>query len=145
MMTNPGNRVTQGQFSFLPDLTDQQITAQINYALDKGWAVSVEYTDDPHPRNTYWEMFGNPMFDLKDPAGILAEINDCRKTFPDHYIRVTAFDSTKGWESPRMSYIVNRPKVEPGFKLERTDREGRNQGYSIRAYATDKPEGERYK
>ncbi len=29
MMTNPGNRITQGQFSFLPDLTDAQITAQI--------------------------------------------------------------------------------------------------------------------
>ena len=33
MMTNTGNRVTQGQFSFLPDLTDEQITAQIKYAL----------------------------------------------------------------------------------------------------------------
>jgi ribulose-bisphosphate carboxylase small chain len=145
MMTNPGNRVTQGQFSFLPDLTDQQITAQINYALDKGWAVSVEYTDDPHPRNTYWEMYGNPMFDLKDPAGILAEINNCRKTFPNHYVRVTAFDSTKGWESPRMSYIVNWPKVEPGFRLERIERDGRTQGYAIRSYAADRPEGERYK
>ena len=27
MMTNHGNRVTQGQFSYLPDLTDKQITA----------------------------------------------------------------------------------------------------------------------
>ena len=69
MMTNHGNRITQGQFSFLPDLTDEQITAQIKYALKNGWAVNVEYTDDPHPRNTYWEMFGMPMFDLKDPAG----------------------------------------------------------------------------
>ena len=33
MMTNTGNRITQGQFSFLPDLTDAQITAQIEYAL----------------------------------------------------------------------------------------------------------------
>ena len=29
MMTNHGNRITQGQFSFLPDLTDEQILAQI--------------------------------------------------------------------------------------------------------------------
>ncbi|MDQ3268053.1 MAG: ribulose bisphosphate carboxylase small subunit, partial [Pseudomonadota bacterium] len=28
MMTNPGNQITQGQFSFLPPLTDVQITAQ---------------------------------------------------------------------------------------------------------------------
>jgi ribulose-bisphosphate carboxylase small chain len=144
MMTNHGNRLTQGQFSFLPDLTDEQITKQIQYALDNKWAVSVEYTDDPHPRNTYWEMYGNPMFDLKDPAGILMEINQCRKTFPRHYIRVTAFDSTRGVESPKMSYIVNRPKNEPGFVVERQERDGRSMGYTIRSYATDKPEGERY-
>ena len=144
MMTNPGNRLTQGQFSFLPDLTDAQITAQIKWALQHGWAVSVEYTDDPHPRNTYWEMFGNPMFDLKDPAGILMEINNCRKTFPNHYVRVTAFDSTQGVESPRMSYIVNRPKTEPGFGLARQEIGGRQIQYTVHSYATDKSEGERY-
>jgi ribulose-bisphosphate carboxylase small chain len=144
MMTNPVHRLTQGQFSFLPPLTDKQITAQVEYALSQGWAVSVEYTDDPHPRNTYWEMYGNPMFDLKDPAGILQEINACRKTFPSHYIRVMAFDSTRGVESPRMSYIVNRPAKEPGFGLARQEVDGRQIRYRISSYATDKPEGERY-
>jgi ribulose-bisphosphate carboxylase small chain len=144
MMTNVGNRVTQGQFSFLPPLTDKQISAQIKYALKNGWAIGIEYTDDPHPRNTYWEMFGNPMFDLKDPAGILSEINDCRKTYPNHYIRVTAFNSVRGVESPTMSYIVNRPKTEPGFGLVRQEAEGRSVRYTIHSYATDKPESERY-
>jgi len=144
MMTNTGSRITQGQFSFLPDLTDAQITAQIKFALKNGWAVNVEYTDDPHPRNTYWEMFGMPMFDLKDPAGILLEINNCRKTFPSHYIRVTAFDSSRGWESPRMSFIVNRPAREPGFGLTRNEIAGRNISYTVHSYATDKPESERY-
>ena len=144
MMTNTGSRLTQGQFSFLPDLSDAQITAQIKYALKQGWAVNVEYTDDPHPRNTYWEMFGMPMFDLKDPAGVLLEINNCRKTFPSHYIRVTAFDSSRGFETPRMSYIVNRPAREPGFGLVRNETAGRNISYTVHSYATDKPETERY-
>lgn len=144
MMTNLGGRVTQGQFSFLPDLTDKQITAQLQYALDKGWSLGIEYTDDPHPRNTYWEMFGNPMFDMKDPAGILMEINNCRKTYPSHYIRVTAFSAVRGVESVTMSYIVNRPKSEPGFRLERHEIDGRTMRYTIHSYATDKPEGERY-
>ena len=52
-------RVTQGTFSFLPDFTDQQIHEQVQYCIDNGWAVSIEYTDDPHPRNTYWEMWGH--------------------------------------------------------------------------------------
>ena len=144
MMTNQGNRVTQGQFSYLPDLTDVQISKQIEYALNHNWSIGIEYTDDPHPRNTYWEMYGNPMFDIKDPAGILMEINACRKTFPSHYVRVTAFDSTRGVESPRMSYIVNRPKKEPGFGLVRQEVDGRQIRYRISSYATDKPEGERY-
>ena len=52
MMTNPTGRITQGQFSFLPDLTDAEISLQIDYGLAKGYAWSVEYTDDAHPRNT---------------------------------------------------------------------------------------------
>ena len=144
MMTNTNQRLTQGQFSFLPDLTDAQITKQLEYALKQGWAVGIEYTDDPHPRNTYWEMFGNPMFDLRDPAGILMEINNCRKTFASHYIRVTAFDATRGVESPKMSYLVNRPKNEPGFGLVRQEVDGRSIRYTIHSYATDKGEGERY-
>ncbi|MEO7338048.1 MAG: ribulose bisphosphate carboxylase small subunit, partial [Caldimonas sp.] len=133
-----------GQFSYLPDLTDAQIAKQIDYALGHGWAVGVEYTDDPHPRNTYWEMYGNPMFDLKDAAGALGEINACRKTFPSHYVRVTAFDPTHGWETPRMSFIVNRPSKEPGFGLAREEGAGRTLRYRISSYATDRPEGERY-
>ena len=137
-------RLTQGTFSFLPDLTDEEIRAQVEYGLSKGWAWSVEYTDDPHPRNTYWEMYGNPMFDLKDPAGILMEINECRKTFPSHYVRVLAFNSSRGVESPAMSFIVNRPKNEPGFGLTRQEGPGRQIRYTVTSYAAGKPEGERY-
>ncbi|MBK6420953.1 MAG: ribulose bisphosphate carboxylase small subunit [Gemmatimonadetes bacterium] len=145
MMTNPTGRLTQGQFSFLPDLTDAEITLQVEYGLRKQYAWSVEYTDDPHPRNTYWEMFGNPMFDLKDAAGVLLELNACRKTFPNHYIRLMAFDSTRGVESIAMSFLVNRPRHEPGFQLERNEVDGRSLRYTTRGYAADAPEGERYR
>jgi ribulose-bisphosphate carboxylase small chain len=144
MMTNPTGRLTQGQFSFLPDLTDAEITLQIEYGLRKGYAWSVEYTDDPHPRNTYWEMFGMPMFDLKDAAGVMMELQACRKTFPNHYIRMMAFDSTRNVETIAMSFIVNRPKVEPGFGLQRQETNGRTMRYTVHSYATDKPEAERY-
>lgn len=144
MMTNPTGRLTQGQFSFLPDLTDEEITLQIEYGLSKGYAWSVEYTDDPHPRNTYWEMFGMPMFDLQDAAGVLLEVNHCRKTFPNHYVRLMAFDSTRGVESIAMSFIVNRPAKEPGFALVRQEINGRSMRYTVHSYATDAPESERY-
>ncbi len=137
-------RLTQGAFSFLPDLSDEQIRKQVKYCLDNGWAVNVEYTDDPHPRNSYWEMWGHPMFDLKDPAGVMLEVNECRKTFPNHYVRLSAFDSTRGVESVRLSFIVNRPDEEPGFQLERTEMAGRQIRYTIKSYAAREPTGRRY-
>jgi ribulose-bisphosphate carboxylase small chain len=137
-------KVTQGTFSFLPDLTDTEIRAQVQYALDQGWAISVEYTDDPHPRNYYWEMSGNPMFDLKDAAGALDEVLSCRKAHPQHYVRVNAFDATRGFETTRLSFIVNRPTNEPGFGLVRQEADGRNIRYTVESYATQAPEGRRY-
>jgi ribulose-bisphosphate carboxylase small chain len=144
MMTNPIGRVTQGQFSFLPDLTDEEITLQIEYGLRKGYAWSVEYTDDPHPRNTYWEMYGNPMFDLRDAAGVLMEVDACRRQFPSNYVRLMAFDSTRGVESIAMSFIVQRPEEEPGFGVQRQEGRGRSMHYTLRGYAADRPETQRY-
>ena len=135
MMTNPVGRITQGQFSYLAELTDAEISLQIQFGLDKGYAWSVEYTDDPHPRNTYWEMFGLPMFDLHDAAGVMLELKNCRKTFPQHYIRLMAFDSTRGVETIVMSFIVNRPANEPGFSLVRQEARGRTLRYTVRGPA----------
>lgn len=137
-------RLTQGTFSFLPDLTDEQIKSQINYAMSKNWAVNIEYTDDPHPRNSYWELWGLPLFDVKDPATIMYEIDSCRKQQPNCYIKFNAFDNTRGVESCVLSFIINRPSLEPGFELVRTEDISRNQKYCFRSYATSKPEGSRY-
>jgi ribulose-bisphosphate carboxylase small chain len=136
-------RITQGTFSFLPELTDEEISLQIDYTLRQGWACSVEFTDDPHPRNTYWEMWGLPMFDLKDPAGIMQEVRACRTTYPQHYIKVNAFDSVRGFETMRTSFIVNRPANEPGFRLERQNVQGRVQHYAMKAYSSDRPPADR--
>ena len=137
-------RLTQGQFSFLPDLTDEEITKQVTYALDQGWTVAVEFTDDPHPRNTYWEMWGQPMFDIADAAGVMMEVKACRKANPNKYIKVLAFDNNRGFETIRMSFIINRPPNESGFELVRAEGPARNVNYTIRSYATEKPSGARY-
>ena len=137
-------RITQGTFSYLPDLTDEQIKAQIQYCINNGWAISVEHTDDPHPRNAYWDMYGLPMFDLKDPAAIMLEVNGCRKTFPHHYIKVNGYDSRYTKQTTALSFIVNRPAEEPGFRLDRQESNDRVIRYSLYSYATGKPSGERY-
>ena len=137
-------RLTQGTFSFLPDLTDQQIASQIEYCIKNGWSIGIEHTDDPHPRNSFWEMWDLPMFELRDPAAILVEINACRKALPNHYIKVNANNPTRGRETVALSFIVNRPQREPGFRLDRQEVSGRAIQYTIHSYAADQPEGERY-
>ncbi|MHB8487702.1 MAG: ribulose bisphosphate carboxylase small subunit [Candidatus Dormibacteria bacterium] len=136
--------VTQGTFSYLPPLTDAQVKAQVQYALDNGWALSVEFTDDPHPRNFLWDMWGLPMFDLRDPAAILVEVQRCRDTYPARYIRVNAYDRTLGRQTTALSFIVQRPKNEPGFRLDRQEGADRQVRYTLHAYAADRPPGERY-
>jgi ribulose-bisphosphate carboxylase small chain len=138
-------RLTQGCFSFLPDLTDEQIKKQVDYAVSKGWAISVEWTDDPHPRNCYWELWGLPLFDIKDSASIMYELNECRRINPEGYIKLNAFDASIGTESCVMSFIASRPTAEPGFYLERQETAGRFIRYTIKSYAVQaREEGLRY-
>ena len=137
-------RITQGTFSYLPDLTDDEISAQLNYAIDQGWAVAVEFTDDPHPRNVLWEMWGLPMFGIADAAAAMHEVTQCRAAYPSHYIRVSAYDASLGRQTTALSFIVNRPAAEPGFRLDRQEASDRRIRYSLHPYATDRPPGERY-
>jgi ribulose-bisphosphate carboxylase small chain len=95
--------------------------------------MNVEWTDDPHPRNSYWELWGLPLFDVKDPASVMFELREARKSCAAGYIRINAFDASYGTESCVMSFIVNRPTNEPGFYLERQEGEGRRIAYTIKA------------
>ncbi|MCU1630734.1 MAG: Ribulose-bisphosphate carboxylase [Pseudonocardia sp.] len=137
-------RITQGTFSYLPDLTDDEILAQITYALGNGWPLSVEFSDDPHPRNSFWEMWGLPMFDLRDPAGVLMEVNACRTAHPNTYVKLNAYDARLGRQTTALSFIVQRPADEPGFWLERQEGPDRTIRYTTHAYATGRPVGDRY-
>jgi len=138
-------RVTQGCFSMLPDLTDDQIKKQVEYSIKSGFAVSIEWTDDPHPRNCYWEMWGLPLFDVPDAATIMYELDECRKAHPGIYIKINGFNNARGVESTSISFIVQRPTFEPGFYLVRQEGKGRNIIYTIQSYAVQSAgEGARY-
>jgi ribulose-bisphosphate carboxylase small chain len=138
-------RITQGAFSLLPDLNDDQIKKQIEYCIQKGYSVGIEWTDDPHPRNCYWEMWGLPLFDVPDSATIFYELNACRQAHPTKYVKLNAFNNARGVESTSLSFIVNRPKFEPGFYLVRQEGKGRNIVYTIQSYSVQGAgEGSRY-
>jgi ribulose-bisphosphate carboxylase small chain len=139
-------KVTQGQFSFLPELSDEQIEAQLKYALSHGWSIMVEYTDDPNPRNNLWDMWSPPLFDLQEDEAEVAlrEIRACCEAHSHLYVKVVAYDRSLGRQTSAMSFIVNRPEHEPGFRLERQESHDRVIRYSLHSYATEAPVGQRY-
>src|SRR5690606_7858408 len=56
-------------------------------------------------------------------------------TFPNHFIRVTAFDCTHTVESVVMSFTFNRPDHQPGLRLVRQEIAGRGRRYPTETYA----------
>ncbi len=125
-------RVIPGTASFLPDLTDDQIARQIAYALRYRWAISVEHTDEPPRRNPWWQMWGAPMFAPRDAEAVMEEVRACRAAYPDRYVKVVAFDAIRGRETVRLSFVVQRPEVEPRFDLLREECAGRRVRYTVR-------------
>ena len=140
-------RITQGAFSYLPDLTDEQIAAQLRYALSHGWSIMIEYADDPHPRNALWDLWGQPFFDLAPAQAevALAEVRAAREAHQDAYVKVVCYDRSLGRQTTALSFIVGRPSDEPGFRLERTEHADRRIAYTLHAYAADQPSGRRYR
>lgn len=118
-------RIRQGQFAYLPDLTDDELATQLRYAIDRGWGIGVEHTDDPHPQNQYWHMWDQPQFDVEDPEQVLAQVRACRHAHPDDYVAVKAFASSRHRQGVMLHIIVQRPPNEPTLRLTRQTHAGR--------------------
>merc|ERR1712226_1440734 len=110
-------KITQGAFSFIPDLTYEQLLGQIQYGFENGVAWAIEYTDDPHPRNTYWDMWGPPMFFAETPQVVADEIKKAKEGCPGLYVKLVGFDASRGIESSVMSFMLSRPRTETSFGL----------------------------
>jgi ribulose-bisphosphate carboxylase small chain len=91
-------------------------------------------------------MWEQPKFDVEpdDAALILDEVNACREAYPARYIKLVAYDSSRGRQTTMLSIIVNRPEFEPGFRLERQEFADRTIKYTLHSYATEDPPGYRY-
>merc|ERR1711971_1454667 len=73
-------------------------------------------------KNTYWPMWKLPMFGCTDPYDVIREIAQCKKAYPECYIRVIGFDNIAQVQC--VSFLVHRP---PGCD-ERQDLKGRRKG-----------------
>ena len=128
-------RITRGAFSFLPDLTEEQIRRQVDYCIANDWVLAIEFAEDVPERDTHWDSWALPMFDVRDAAAVMGEIRACRAAHPACYIRVNAIDPVRGWETVRLSFIIGRPRAEPVVRFGRAEAQARAMRYRAPAAA----------
>lgn len=95
--------------SYLPPLTDAQISKQIQYILDKGYIPAVEFNEKSDPTEYFWTLWKLPLFGARSTQEVLSEVQACRSEYSDHYIRVVGFDNIK--QCQILSFIVHKPNV----------------------------------
>jgi ribulose-bisphosphate carboxylase small chain len=79
-------------FSYLPELSSEQLAKQVRSILGRHLVVGVEYATAPDPYDHYWTMWKLPLFDTDDPAVVIAELDACRQANPGAYIKVNGYD-----------------------------------------------------
>jgi len=94
-------------FSYLPTFTSEQVEKQIQYFLNNGWVVGIEYSSQPDPALAFWDWWKLPLFNFRMVNEIMAEIEACKEDHPNSYIRITSYDNAH--QSQVMSFIVHRP------------------------------------
>ena len=114
-------------FSFLPPLSDQDIARQVEYCVSSGWTPCIEFDEGPrallhrssdfvktaqpgYQDGRYWMMWKLPMYGCNNPGQVLDEIQQCKRAYPNAYIRMIGFDSVRQVQC--LSFIVSKP---PGY------------------------------
>ena len=95
-------------FSYLPELDDDEVEAQIRAILDRGLVVAIEHTREPSPYDHYWTLWKLPLFGITDTDEVLSEVAECRREHPDEYIRLNGYDRRR--QGQVLAFVVHRPR-----------------------------------
>ena len=80
-------------FSYLPEMTGDQIRAQVEYIVSKGWNPAVEHSEPENATSNFWYMWKLPMFGETDVDRILDEAEACHKAHPNNHVKLIGFDN----------------------------------------------------
>jgi ribulose-bisphosphate carboxylase small chain len=106
--------------SYLPPLTNDQIAKQIDYMLGKnlipclefdlvGYISRTNFAGSGYYDGRYWTMWKLPMFGCNDAGAVLREIGECKKAYPNAFIRVLGFDNKR--QVQITGFVVQRPDL----------------------------------
>jgi ribulose-bisphosphate carboxylase small chain len=97
-------------FSYLPELEDQEIAAQVEAIVARGLVVAIEHTEQPDPYDPYWSLWKLPLFAVSDVDIVMDELAECRRAYPDAYVRVNGYDARR--QGQVVSFVAHRPSEE---------------------------------
>jgi len=95
-------------FSYLPELSAEQLGQQIGSILGRHLVVGIEFTSTPDPHDHYWTMWKLPLFGTDDPAAVLAELEACRQANPGAYIKINGYDPVR--QGQVVSFVASQPE-----------------------------------
>ena len=93
-------------FSYLPPLTPAQIRRQVRHIVDSGWIPAVEHRAPASAPTGYWSMWKLPLFGVRDPDAVLAELDACRAANPAHLVRVLGYDPVR--QTQGLAFVTHR-------------------------------------
>jgi ribulose-bisphosphate carboxylase small chain len=97
-------------FSYLPEMSDEQIREQVAYIVAKGWNPAIEHCEPANAFSNYWYMWKLPMFGETDVDRILAEGEACHKAHPDNHVRLIGYDNYA--QSQGASMVIYRGTIK---------------------------------
>jgi ribulose-bisphosphate carboxylase small chain len=107
MQTLPKERRYE-TLSYLPPLTDIQISKQIQYILDQEYIPAVEFSEKSEPEQHYWTLWKLPLFNANTVNEVMNEVRACRSEYSNCFVRVVGFDNVK--QCQVLSFIIAKPK-----------------------------------
>ena len=107
-LSDPASR-KMGTFSYLPEMTKEQIRSQVEWIVKHGWNPAIEHTEPRFAASNYWYMWKLPMFGETSVEKVLAEAEACHKANPGNHVRLVGYDKLRQTQGAAM--VIYRGKA----------------------------------
>ncbi len=91
-LSDPSSRKYE-TFSYLPQMSLEQIREQVQYIVARDWNPAIEHTEPENAFSHYWYMWKLPMFGETDVDKILSEAQACHEANPGNHVRLIGYDN----------------------------------------------------
>ncbi|MCO5134233.1 MAG: ribulose bisphosphate carboxylase small subunit [Phyllobacteriaceae bacterium] len=108
-LSDPASRKL-GTFSYLPQLTEEELRKQVEYIVARGWNPGIEHTEPENASSNYWYMWKLPMFGETDIDAIFQEVEQCKKANPGNHVRLIGYDNFRQTQGTAM--VVHRAEIK---------------------------------